>query len=417
MDKALSMTGRNLEQPSSGMLDDLTVLDFTRVLAGPYCTRLMADLGAEIIKIERPGGGDEMRRSPAVIVGDGEQSTYFVRRNAGKKSVAIDLSSDNGRAIAHDLVQHADVVVENFMPGVVDKLGIGYADLKSIKPDLVYCSISGYGQIGPMSRRGAFAHVVAAASGLMHLDTDAAGPRSSHGQAADALAGAHGFGAILAALWRRQRTGQGALIDVSMLESLMASEDLSFGTVPNGFDAMPCGPRVGMGLSQVHGRWIAWQSAGAPSLWARLCAAMERPELLDDERFATPDARREHWPAAHDVVSAWLMTFANVASALEALTHARVPCALVRSVEEVVACEHLAHRGAFHPVAQQDVGEVLVTSSPYWIDEAPVQPARAAPYQVGEHTFDVLTEQLGYSAHRIARLAEAGTIETPVVGS
>ena len=411
------MTGQNLEVASSGMLDDLTVLDFTRVLAGPYCTRLMADLGAEIIKIERPGGGDEMRRSPAVIAGDGDQSTYYVRRNAGKKSVAVDLSSQAGRAIAHDLVRHADVVVENFMPGVAEKLGIGYTELKAIKPDLVYCSISGYGQTGPMSRRGAFAHVVAAASGVMHLDTDAAGPRSSHSQAADALAGAHGFGAILAALWRRQRTGQGALIDVSMLESLMASEDLSFGTVPNGFDAMPCGPRVGMGLSQVHGRWIAWQSAGAPNLWSRLCDAMQRPDLLDDERFATPDARREHWPAAHDVVSAWLATFADVAAALEALTAARVPCALVRTVEEVVACEHLAHRRAFHPVPHQDMDEVLVTSSPYWIDEAPVHPARAAPYQVGEHTHDVLSAQLGYSEQQIAQLAESGAIETPEANS
>ena len=407
------MTAENLEQPSSGMLDNLTVLDFTRVLAGPYCTRLMADLGAEIIKVERPGGGDEMRRSPAVIPGNGDQSTYFVRRNAGKKSVAIDLSCEAGRAVARELVQHADVLVENFMPGVAEKLGIGFHALRAIKPDLVYCSISGYGQTGPMSRRGAFAHVVAAASGIMHLDADAQGPRSSHSQAADALAGAHGFGAIMAALWRRQRTGQGAFIDVSMLESLMASEDLSFGTVPNGFDAMPCGPRVGMGLSQIHGRWVAWQSAGAPDLWARLCAAMERPDLLLDERFATPDTRREHWPQAHDVVSAWLATFEDVAAALDALTRARVPCALARTIEEVTACEQLAHRGAFHPVLHRDVGEMRVTSSPYWIDESPVNPLRGAPYEVGEHTVDVLTERLRYTEQQLAQLGEVGAIETP----
>ena len=373
----------------------------------------MADLGAEIIKVERPGGGDEMRRSPAVIPGNGDQSTYFVRRNAGKKSVAIDLSCEAGRAVARELVQHADVLVENFMPGVAEKLGIGFHALRAIKPDLVYCSISGYGQTGPMSRRGAFAHVVAAASGIMHLDADAQGPRSSHSQAADALAGAHGFGAIMAALWRRQRTGQGAFIDVSMLESLMASEDLSFGTVPNGFDAMPCGPRVGMGLSQIHGRWVAWQSAGAPDLWARLCAAMERPDLLLDERFATPDTRREHWPQAHDVVSAWLATFEDVAAALDALTRARVPCALARTVEEVTACEQLAHRGAFHPVLHRDVGEMRVTSSPYWIDESPVTPVRGAPYEVGEHTVDVLTDRLRYTEQQLAQLGEVGAIETP----
>lgn len=395
------------------MLDGLSVLDFTRVLAGPHCTRLLADLGAEVIKVERPGEGDEMRRAPQRLAGEGDQSTYFVRRNAGKKSIAIDLGRAEGIKLVHALLPGIDVVVENFMPGVAARLGIAYEQLSAIKPDLVYCSISGYGQTGPMAQQGAFAHVVAAASGVMYQDAVAGTPTSSHSQAADALAGTNGFGAVMAALWRRERTGQGAHVDVSMLESLIASEDISFGSVPNGYEPMPTGQRVGMGLSQVHGRWIAWQSGGAPSLWPRLCAAMGREELLNDPRFSTPDARREHWSTMQGIVSDWLQGSTDVHAALSALKDARVPCALVRSVEEVVACEQLQARQTFSEVTHPAEMSVKVTSSPYWIDGAPVSARGSAPYRIGEHTRAVLAERLGYSVAQIDSLAHAGVVATP----
>ena len=276
-------------------LAGLVVLDFTRVLAGPHCTRLLADLGARVLKVERPGEGDEMRRAHLRLAGEGDQSTYFIRRNVGKESVGLDLARPEARAVVHDLARLADVAVENFVPGVAGRLGCDYESLRVIKPDLVYCSISGYGQTGPLRDRGAFAHVVAAASGVMYLDAHGERPRSSHLQAADVLAGAHAFGAILAALWRRARTGAGAHVDVSMLECLIAAEDVAFGAVPNGGAAF-LGPRTGMGLSRVGERWIAWQTGGAPLLWPRLAEAMGRPEILQDPRFVTPEARREHWP-------------------------------------------------------------------------------------------------------------------------
>ena len=198
------------------LLDGLTILDFTRVLAGPYCTRLLADLGARVIKIERPGEGDEMRRGFLQLdPARGDQSTYFIRINAGKRSVAIDLAHPDAKPLVFDLLRRADVVVENFVPGVMAKLGLDYATVAAIRPGIVYCSISGYGQTGPLSNAPAFAHLIAAMSGLMHLEQgDEPAPRAPYLQAADVLAGTHAFGAILAALVRRGRTGEGARLDV-----------------------------------------------------------------------------------------------------------------------------------------------------------------------------------------------------------
>ena len=394
-----------------GMLEGVCVLDFTRVLAGPHCTRLLADLGARVIKVERPGEGDEMRRAPLQLPGEGDQSTYFARRNAGKESIAIDLSTSQGQGLVLALAEHVDVVVENFVPGVADKLGIGFESISSVKPDIVYCSISGYGQTGPDARQGAFAHVVSAASGIMHLDAGESGPRSSHLQAADVLAGTNAYGAIVSALFRRMKTGQGACIDVSMLESLIASEDIAFGAVPNGA-ASTAGPRPGMGVSKVDGRYIAWQSGGAPMLWPRLCAAMGRAELEHHPRFATAEARRERWHELQDIVSEWLGGYRNSDEALAALREARIPCAPVLTPEEVVVAPQLVARETFSPVSHPGNGEVNVSTSPYWIDGRPVPAAGPPPYRIGEHTDPILRELLGLGDTEIAELLENRAIAT-----
>jgi len=171
-------------------LSDLVVLDFTRVLAGPYCTRLLADLGARVVKIERKGGGDDMRKGHLQLdASRDDQSTYFTRINVGKQSVGLDLGHPATRDIVRDLAGKADVAVENFAPGVAQRLGIDYDSLAAVKPDLVYCSISGFGQTGPWRERPAFAHIIHAASGLMHLEQgDLEAPRSANLQAADVLA-------------------------------------------------------------------------------------------------------------------------------------------------------------------------------------------------------------------------------------
>jgi CoA:oxalate CoA-transferase len=395
------------------LLAGFTVLDFTRVLAGPYCTRLLADLGARVIKVERPGEGDEVRRG-ALQLEDGrtDQGTYFIRVNVGKLGVAVDLGHAKGREVVFDLARVADVVVENFVPGVMARLGCDYAALSAIKPDLVYCSISGFGQTGPLRSMQAFAHIINAISGMMYLERDPdPHPRVSYLQAADVLAGTHAFGAILAALLRRSRTGRGAYLDVSMLECLVAAEDVSYGSVLNAGPTV-LGPRVGMIVHAVGDRYLALQTVGSPQLWPRLLELLGRPDLAADPRFATPIARREHWPALREIITAWLARFATVEEAVATLTRARIPAVPVLSPDEVAQHPHLAARGAFPTVAHPGRGSVRVTGSPFHVDGRPTGPAGPAPYRVGEHTREVLTEVLGYTPERIEELRALGAVET-----
>ena len=280
------------------LLAGLTVLDFTRVLAGPYCTRLLADLGARVIKVERPGEGDEVRYTVKQLEPERtDQSSYFVRLNVGKRGIAIDLAHPLAHQVVLDLVRVADVVVENFSPGVMARYGLDAAALQAVRPDLVYCSISGFGQTGPLSSMQAYAHLINAVSGVMDLERGAdTEPRVAYLQAADVLAGAHAFGSVCAALVRRARTGRGAYLDVSMLECLVCADDITYTAALNGA-AVERRPRVGMLVHPIGGRHIAMQTAGAPHLWPRLAGLMGRPELTSDPRFSTPAARRANWAA------------------------------------------------------------------------------------------------------------------------
>jgi CoA:oxalate CoA-transferase len=395
------------------LLHGLTVVDFTRVLAGPYCTRLLADLGARVIKVERPGEGDEVRRG-ALQLEDGrtDQATYFVRVNVGKLGVAIDMTSPRGREVVHDLVRMADVVIENFVPGVMARLGCDYAALSAAKTDLVYCSISGFGQSGPLSGMPAFAHIINAISGMMALEREPdPHPRVTYLQAADVLAGTHAFGAILAALLRRGRTGQGAYLDVSMLECLVAAEDVTYGSILNG-GPVSAGPRIGMVVHRVGDGYVATQTVGAAQLWPRLLEVLGRPELAADPCFATPLARRENWPALSDIITDWLGRFAKVDDAVATLTSARIPAVPVLSPEEVVDHPHLAARGAFPAVPHPGRGSVRVTATPFHVDGHPSVPGGPAPYRVGEHTRQVLRDVLGYDPERIAELERAGAVQS-----
>jgi len=397
------------------MLAGLVVLDLTRVLAGPYGTRLLADLGARVIKVERPGEGDVMRRAHLQIEpGRDDQSTYFTRVNAGKESVAVDLARPEGREVLLDLACRADVLVENFAPGVAARLGCDYAAVARVKPDIVYCSISGYGQTGPWRERAAFAHVIHAVSGMMHLEQgDEPRPRAANLQAADILAGTHAFGLIVAALWRRARTGAGAHLDVSMLQALIGADDVTFAAVLNGGPEMGA-PRPGMMVHPLGERHVAFQIVGAPELWPRLVGLMQRPDVAADPRFATPIARRENWRALREIIAEWLdATFASAEAALEALGAARVPCAPVLRPAEVVALPHLAERRAFPVVPHPACGHVRITAAPYHVDGHPVPPAGPPPYRIGEHTRGVLGSLLGYSDARIEALEAARVIALP----
>jgi crotonobetainyl-CoA:carnitine CoA-transferase CaiB-like acyl-CoA transferase len=396
------------------LLDGLTVLDFTRVLAGPYCTRLMADLGARVIKVERPGEGDDTRAFYLQLEeGRKDQSSYFVRFNAGKESVAIELGHPQAKEVVFDLVRKADVVIENFVPGVMARHGFDYAAIAKVKPSIVYCSISGYGQTGPLRDRPAFAHLINAASGAMDLDRQGSpDPRVAYLQSADALAGVHAFGLVLAAVMRQRNTGQGAYLDVSMLQSLWGAEDIGIAAALNGGEFTKA-PRPGMIIHPIKGKQLAVQFIGGGTTWDRLLAAMGPDTPARDERFAKPQGRRDRWGELREIICKWLDRFESIEAAMTALTAAKVPHAPVAAIEDVLEHAHMAEREAFSTIPHAGRGSARVTSSPYHVDRKAVHAKGAAPYRVGEHTRDVLEKTLGYSAATIASLLSKGVVSGP----
>ena len=333
---------------------------------------MLAEFGATVMRGEGQGGGDGvgyagLRRMPDRT----DQSAYFARMNAGKRSIAIDLANPGSRELVLSLVQRADVVVENFSPGVMAKYGLDSATLCALKPALVYCSISGFGQSGPLSSMQAYAHLINAFSGMMDLER--AGhlpPKASNLQAADVLAGAHAFGAICAALLRQGRTGRGAVLDVSMLECLVCADDVNFPTLLNG-GSMEGAPRAGRVVHAVGERHVAMQIGGAPHMWPRLTSLIGRPELLHDERFSTPAARRANWPELRDILHGWLETFGSGEEAVAALAAARMPSVPMLRAEEVIAHPHLAAREAFPTLPPPQREPVRVTAPPFQLAGRP----------------------------------------------
>ena len=403
---------RATEPKSEGLLEGYKICDFTRVLSGPYCTRLLADLGADVIKIERPGEGDEVRYiAPQMDPNASDQSAYFARTNAGKRSVAIDFANPGAREVVLDLVRQADVVVENFSPGVMAKYKFDYESLRAIKPDIVYCSISGFGQTGPLRSLQAYAHLINAFSGMMDLERGGSfAPRASNLQAADVLAGAHAFGVICAALLRRARRGQGAYLDVSMLECLVCADDVNFAALLNGSPAERR-PRIGMVVQAIGERHVALQVGGASNMWSRMVAAMNRPDLANDQRFTTSTARRANWAALLELIDAWLKDFASVDEAVAVLGGARVPSVPMMLPEEIIAHPHMAYRQAFptlsHPARPEGV---RITAPPFHVDGQATTAPATAPWRIGEHTMEVLKDVLGYSEERIEQLRAQGVV-------
>jgi len=394
-----------------GPLDGLLVVDLTRALAGPYCTMMLADLGARVIKVETPDGGDDTRGwGPPFLEGE---SAYFMSINRNKESLTLNLKDDQGRDLLWRLLARADVLVENFRPGTIDRLGFGYETVRARLPRLVYCSISGFGQTGPWRQRPAFAHIVNAISGMMALEQgDEPAPRASNLQAADVLAATHASSAILAALWRRGRTGRGAHLDVSMLEALVGADSITFGSVLNG-GGEHGNPRPGLLVYRVGDRYLAFQIGGAARIWSSLLAVMGHAELGADPRFATGDARRRNARELHAIIGEWVARFGSVDEALAVLDTAHIPCAPVLRPAELIAEPHLAERAFFPALPHPTRGSVRVTASPYHLDGEPVHPRRPAAYRVGEHTREVLVGLLGYEDDRVTDLLAAGVISAP----
>lgn len=389
------------DKPLSG----LKVLDFTQILAGPFCTALLADLGAEVIKVE-PLKGDEYRRIGPFRKGE---SALFLLVNRGKKSICLDMKSDDGQAAAHALSAEADVVVENFRPGVAARLGIDFPTLAEINPRLVYASISGFGQSGPDAKRPSYDLIAQAASGLMHMTGEPDGAPTKVGESiGDLSAGLFASWAILARLYERERTGRGGYVDVAMFDSLFSLMPTAVAQWMFG-DSAP--ERVGNRhpLSTPFG---AFEAADGHFVMAvlndiqfnALCKAMELPDLYNDARYATDAQRTENEASLRAAIEGWSKA-RSVAQVIDALTAAHVPASPISTMEQAIESAQVAARGLLVSQAHPVAGPVPAMEQPVQFDGVTRGDIAAAP-ALGEHTRDILSGLQSLNSDITNRLCE-----------
>jgi crotonobetainyl-CoA:carnitine CoA-transferase CaiB-like acyl-CoA transferase len=353
------------------------------------CTRALADAGADVIKVEPPAGDTVRRRPP----NRSNISTYFASMNCGKRSIVLDLSTERAREIALQLSDRADVVVENFRPGVMKRLGLDFATLATRNPRLVYCSISGFGQAGPRAHEPAYAPVIHAASGFdltnLAYQRDADRPANNGIFVADVLAAAHATSAIHLALYDREKTGRGQQIDLSLMDSMigMLIHEIQVAQNPTG--------KLRQVYQPVRSRdGFVMVAAVTPKNLSSLFETIGLPEGLSDPRFATVEAKEENWGALLDIIEAWTSQ-RSAAECEESLMRAGVPCARYRTVSEAMAEPQAAFRGSFERVGST-TESFLVANPPYKLSESTIRARQGLP-QLGQHTDEILAD-LGQDA-------------------
>jgi crotonobetainyl-CoA:carnitine CoA-transferase CaiB-like acyl-CoA transferase len=394
----------------AGPLEGVRVLDLTRVLAGPAASLALADLGAEVIKIEPPGAGDETRTFPPFR--DGE-SHYYLSINRGKKSIVVDLKSDAGVALVRDLAARCDVLIENYRPGVMDRLGLGYEALAGINPRLIYCSISGFGMTGPLRDRPSFDIVLQALSGALSVNGEPGGTPTKLGiPLGDLVGGINGPIGILAALHERNTTGRGRLIDVSLLDGMIGLlgylAQLAFFT---GEDPKPQGSQHPNLVP--YGQFPAQDGAIiiaclTNSFWGRICRALEIPELADDPRFDSLEKRRSNRSTVNEIISG-ITTHKSVQDLVELFTEFEVPHAPILGISEALAQPQAVTREMVVEVDHQSLGKVpIVNRSIKFPGDR--QPVPNAPPVLGQHTQEILTDILELTPEQIEALRVAGIV-------
>lgn len=395
--------------PYPGPLAGVRVLDFTRVLAGPAASLALADLGAEVIKIEPPGTGDETRTFPPI---KGGESHYFLSVNRGKRSIVVDLKSPQGVALVKDLAAKCDIVVENYRPGVMDRLGLGYDALSAVNPKLIYCAISGYGQTGPLKDNPSFDIVLQAMSGALSMNGDPDGLPTKLGiPLGDLVGGINGPIGILAALYERERTGRGRFIDVSLMDGLIGMlgyiAQLAFFT---GQDPARQGSQhpnlVPYGIFPAKNDGSIVIACLTPGFWGRICKSIGREELTADPRYDTLEKRRDARAEVNEIVSVFTREH-TVEQLVAIFTAFEVPHAPILGVTEALAQPQATARGMVVEVEHETLGPIPIVNRPVTFAG---QPAPEAPPVLGQHTDAILSDVLGLNESQIAELRASGAV-------
>lgn len=401
----------------SALLSSIRVLDLSRVLAGPWASQILADLGADVIKVEKPGRGDDTRAwgPPFLKRADGsdtEDGGYYVAANRGKRSITLDMKTEEGRAIVKQLAAQSDVVLENYKVGTLERLGLGYADLSANHPELIYCSVTGFGQTGPRAKQPAYDFLIQAMGGLMSVtgerdDKPGGGPQKVGVPIVDMVTGVYAAVGILAAIIGRHTTGRGQHVDLGMMDvqvGLLMNQAMNFllaGRTPKRTGTAHPNIQPQRTFDCRDGQIVV--VVGNDGQFATLCGLMGRPELASDERFAT-NGRRVVNQALLDPILDAAFGAEDRAVWLERLSAANVPAGAINTVPEVFADPQVVHRGMLRHIPHPLAGTVPQVMNPLRFSAAP-SCAELPPPLLGEHTAQVLSE-LGYSDADIAQLAE-----------
>ena len=392
-------------------LEGIRVLDLSRILAGPYCTMLLGDMGAEVLKVEEPKKGDDTRAwGPPFVNGE---SAYFFCINRNKKSITLDLKAPKGKDILKALAGTCDVLMENYKPGTMEKLGLGYDTLEVVNPRLIYCSVSGFGRSGPYGDRAGYDVIVQGVGGLMGITGEEGGGPVKVGVAMTDLATAlHAHGAILAALWQRQRTDRGCRLDLSLLETQVitliniASSYLNGGEIPKRWGTAHASIVPYQALRTKDGCLIV--GCGNEKLWQAFCKVLEVPDLPADPRFRSNVDRVTH----RDVLIPLLeerMARKTTAEWDRLVREAGIPCGPINSMEQVFADPQVRHLQLVQEVPHPVAGRVRVVRHPVSVNGTPF-PVRLAPPTLGQHTGEILRDGLGMDEAAIAALRREGVI-------